>query len=236
MFEQLRQRLQRQLWTRASDPRQRRKSPANVPAWSESLEDRTLLSAIMVTTADDVVADDGLVSLREAIEAANTDTSVDGSAAGNGADTIYFSGNPTGSTITLNGEQLVLTDDVTIVGLGQDSLTLDGDHESRIFRVQEGVTATIASMTLTGGEGVEVLPTGHGILSGGAIYNEGDLTLYQTTLVHNDTIEYGGAIENSTTGNLTIRESTIDDNRAGLPWWRNQQPGLTHRPSLRDCR
>ena len=48
------------------------------------------MAIITVTTLDETrrVAPDGEVSLREALLAANTDTSVDGSTAGSGADTI----------------------------------------------------------------------------------------------------------------------------------------------------
>ena len=46
---------------------------------------------IMVTTSGDVIASDGLCSLREAIIAANTDSAVSDCPAGNGADTILFS-------------------------------------------------------------------------------------------------------------------------------------------------
>lgn len=56
----------------------------------EPLEDRTLLSTITVTSLADNLTSDGQVTLREAIQAANSDSSVDGSTAGSGADTIVF--------------------------------------------------------------------------------------------------------------------------------------------------
>ena len=42
-----------------------------VPAQTEVLEDRLLLTNFVVTTLDDVIADDDVVSLREAIQSAN---------------------------------------------------------------------------------------------------------------------------------------------------------------------
>ena len=48
------------------------------------------MATVTVTTLADSLATNGQVSLREALQAANTDMSVDGSAAGAGADTIVF--------------------------------------------------------------------------------------------------------------------------------------------------
>ena len=49
-----------------------------------------MLAVITVNSIADDLVGDGMVTLREAIQAANTDTSVDGSVAGSGADTILF--------------------------------------------------------------------------------------------------------------------------------------------------
>ena len=81
------------------------------------------------------IVTDGEISLREAIHAANTDASVDGSTAGSGADTIefaptLFNGGP--GTITLaadfeHNNQLNITEAVTINGPGADLLTIDAE-------------------------------------------------------------------------------------------------------------
>lgn len=79
------------VWRAAGDDlcgRARRRTSG--PLFLDWLEDRTAPALITVTTLSDASAGDGLVSLREAIQAANTDTSVDGSTAGSGADTIVF--------------------------------------------------------------------------------------------------------------------------------------------------
>src|SRR4051812_31500608 len=76
---------------------------AAVPAL-EPLEGRVLFANIVVTDLGDVTATDEKVTLREAIQAAETDMSVDGSTAGAGADTITFAAALTASadaTITL---------------------------------------------------------------------------------------------------------------------------------------
>src|SRR5262249_44334456 len=71
----------------------------------EALEGRLAPAVITVTSLADGtltgLAGDGKVSLREAVQAANTDKSVDGSAAGGGADTIVFDSSLAGKTITL---------------------------------------------------------------------------------------------------------------------------------------
>ena len=68
----------------------------------------------------------GHLSLREAIELTN---------AISGADSIVFSADLAGTTITLTGGELPITDDLTITGLGADQLTISANHASRIFHV-----------------------------------------------------------------------------------------------------
>ena len=48
------------------------------------------MALITVNSLDDAIANDGVVTLREAILAANEDRSVDGPVAGAGADEIQF--------------------------------------------------------------------------------------------------------------------------------------------------
>src|SRR5262245_15641417 len=60
----------------------------------ELLEDRRVLAALVVTSPDDNTTNDGLVTLREAIKAANEDTvadAIEGTQTGSGVDTIQFS-------------------------------------------------------------------------------------------------------------------------------------------------
>src|SRR5262245_3359289 len=73
--------------TRRANRRWRPMSAADV------LEERCLLSTITVTSlADNLTVGDGKITLREALQAANTNLSVDGSTAGQagGQDTIVF--------------------------------------------------------------------------------------------------------------------------------------------------
>jgi hypothetical protein len=69
----------------------------------ELLEDRRMLAVLTVnTTSDTTMAGDGLVTLREAIIAANTDTATDGGGTGSGPDMIQFTSNLSGATIQLS--------------------------------------------------------------------------------------------------------------------------------------
>ena len=187
-----------------------RQSSAELARFAEELEDRTLLSAIWVTSTADNMDVDGQVTLREAIEAANTDSSIDGSEAGSGADEIRFDASLAGSTIILGGTQLELTDDVTIVGLGADQLKISGNNRSRIFTIEEGVTASISDLTLTNGYADGDTDQEK---DGGAIYNLGTLTLTTVTVegcfAHDD----GGGLYNLR-GTLTVEDSTIRENES----------------------
>ena len=73
------------------------------------------MTAFVVTTTDDVIANDGKVSLREAIQAANTNLAVGDAPAGtSGLDTIEFQSGLNG-TITLGALGILeISDDLTI--------------------------------------------------------------------------------------------------------------------------
>src|SRR2546425_10525051 len=107
-------------------------------------------ATITVSTLADNLATDGRVSLREAILAANTDASVDGSAPGSGADEIVFATGP--GTITLNGTPLpAIEGTLTITGPGASVLAVDGARLSRILEVGTDATLTISGLTIRDG-------------------------------------------------------------------------------------
>ena len=87
----------------------------------ESLESRRLLTTIQVTTlVDNIDPNDGVTSLREAIESANV------------GDEIRFSESIFGNapaSIVLELCELQITDSVTIVGPIQDLLTIDANQQ-----------------------------------------------------------------------------------------------------------
>src|SRR5688572_20283314 len=76
----------------------------------EPLEDRRLLAALFVTSPlDNTISGDGLVTLREAISAANNDTTTDLGHKGSFADEITFTlGREGPNTIVLTMGHLVI--------------------------------------------------------------------------------------------------------------------------------
>lgn len=88
----------------------------------EPLEDRRMLSVFAVNSMADAVAPDGVITLREALEAANTNAAFFDAPAGSETETdviIIFAQDPVdpaASRITLDGQQLTILDDVEIYG------------------------------------------------------------------------------------------------------------------------
>lgn len=164
----------------------------------ENLELRCLLSTITVTSDGDDVANDGLVTLREAVQAANTNQSVDGSAAGSAdeVDVIEFA-NGIGS-INLGGEQFEVSDSVHIRG-PESKVTLDAQSLSRHIVVVQGADAfTLENMRLVNGQSSEGTYTGAGgsvLVSGPASFDGVDLTVTNSDFVGNASVVNGGAIQ-----------------------------------------
>ena len=146
--------------------------------------------------------DSGPGSLRQAILNANANP---------GSDTISFAPGLSGTIVLTSGE-LQIINDVTIVGPGANLLTIDGNDASRIFNVDDGnpdtaIIVAISGLTLTRGNA----GTANG---GGAIFNDEDLTLTNSTLSGNSA-GFGGGILNYDHGKATLTNSTLSDNSAG---------------------
>ncbi|MFM7057207.1 MAG: choice-of-anchor Q domain-containing protein [Planctomycetota bacterium] len=125
------------------------------PLAAEVLETRQLPAQIVVTSLLDEVRDDGEVTLREAIQAANLDQSVDGSTAGNGTDEIAFAPAllSTGSVqINISSGELVITSPLRITGFGPASTVLSAQGLGRLFRITDGASSVeLTGLGLTGG-------------------------------------------------------------------------------------
>ena len=183
----------------------------------ESYETRALLSAIVVTSLADNITSDGKVTLREAVTAANTDTSVDGSSPGNGADIIRFAPGLTG-TISMSLGQIEISSSLTINGHGAASTIIDARQLSRIFDITffDG-DVTLSKMTLkngrVSGDADEFL---NNDFSGGAIraLSNGKLTISESLITGssaNGRLGRGGAIF-STSTDVEVLQSTISGN------------------------
>jgi hypothetical protein len=178
------------------------------------LEPRSLLSVITVTSLADNLTVDGKVTLREAIAAANTNSSVDGSVAGQSGvqDKIVFQAGLTGS-INLDPAlgQLVISDSVQIVGLGAKNTVIDAQHHSRVFDVTASAgDVTFASLTVTDGATTADLASGGGIL----FLSPGMLTLNSVAVSGNSVTgagARGGGIFTESSA-LTVLNSTISGN------------------------
>src|SRR5262249_55634062 len=71
-------------------------------------------------------------------------------------DTIVFAPALTG-TITLTSGQLEVSKSIMINGPGANLLTVDANHASSVFEIDQGLTVTISGLTITNGGGVNGL-------------------------------------------------------------------------------
>ena len=92
---------------------------------------------------------------------------------------------------------ITINKDITIDGKGH---TIDAKNLGRIFSIGEGFTVTLTNATLINGKTTE----------GGAIYNDGSLTLSDVKLSDNAADSYGGAVFNN--GELVVSDSVFDSN------------------------
>ena len=110
-------------------------------------------ASITVTGNGDIVAVDSFCTLREAIQAANTDLAVNECNAGSGEDTIFFSPALSGETITLAGGQLSIVTPMTLDGAAAPNLTVSGNSASRVFASTLGARPPSPLPGEGGGEG-----------------------------------------------------------------------------------
>lgn len=120
-----------------------------------------------------------------------------------------------GSTPVVTGE-IIIDNDVVLDGQGK--LTVDGDEQSRVFAVPDGVTAELRGFTVTRGA-----VRGS---SGGGIQNKGTLTLVDTTVSRSSAtcsssciggLGIGGGILNGLEdATLTLVNSTVSGNTASF--------------------
>ena len=171
----------------------------------EKLESRRLLAADLVVSTDtDVVDNDfssGEFSLREAILVANSRV---------GEDTVTFSPELAGSTITLTQGELELRSSLAIEGLGADELTISGGGASRVFAELGNGQRTITMSDLTIADGKATAGSG----GGGAFFsNGGDITFQRVVMTNNDTTGGNGSAIVMAFGTLEIIDSAVVNNR-----------------------
>jgi CSLREA domain-containing protein len=180
-------------------------------------------TTITVNTTADVIGDDGLCSLREAVIAANLDTASGTQPgecpAGSGADTIIV---PSGTYIltlanpggvpedsALSGD-LDIGNSVTISGTNAAGTIIDGNGLDRVVDVIGGnISVTLSGLQIRGGvnSATNVGDGGGGIRKN----NIGVLTLVSTIVFSNASWD-GGGIYNTSVGELHIIGSGIVSN------------------------
>jgi hypothetical protein len=103
---------------------------------------------------------------------------------------------------------ITISQDMSIVGAGEISTTVDGGGVDRIFIVGPSTTINVSLSGMT-------LQRGFSAGLGGAIQDYGNLTLDSVTLFNNIVYNSGGGVGVWSGGALTVTNSTVISNAAG---------------------
>ncbi|MFC2013359.1 choice-of-anchor Q domain-containing protein [Chloroflexota bacterium] len=146
--------------------------------------------------------DSGTGSLRQAILNANANTPV--------RDTVDFSPSlGPGTVITLTGSDLVITDDLDIMGPDGYEMIVSGNNNNRVFTIDEGINVSITRLNINNGIAYE---------GGGIDVDEGGSLELNYCIVENNTTDggayggTGGGIYIDIGGSLTIDHCIIRNN------------------------
>ncbi|WP_417382109.1 choice-of-anchor Q domain-containing protein [Gimesia sp.] len=174
------------------------------------------------------VDSNGRSTLRAAIMEANAHLGADTILLGAGDYILSLFG--LGENGALSGD-LDITDDLTIIGAGSDRTFIDANLLDRIFHIFTDINVSIRGVTLINGsvtgvdDGGAILNFGNLTLEdvtienslanrGGALFNNGIVTMTDSLFSGNTAIADGGAIFNSDSGTATVDLSTISGNDA----------------------
>jgi len=159
-----------------------------------------------VTSLDETIADDGVLTFVEAFGAANGNRPVGDAAAGSFSqqDIIQFAEGLSG-TIWVDDGQLMIFGDLSIEGSGAEFLILQAGGRNRALMIGPTAAVNLSGITITGGWAE----------MGGGVYNSfGTLTIHDATVSGNSAYAYGlggGGIYNLS-GAMTITHSVVSDN------------------------
>ncbi len=188
----------------------------------EALEDRSLPSALTVTS----LQDSGPGSLRAEIAAAQSGDTIVFSSTLFSSPTLSSSSKPghgkpkpppttTPPTITLTSGELNVTRGLTIQGPGAGQLTLSG-YKSRVLEVAQNTTVTLSGLTIRNGDGVADSTVAYNSNPwngrGGGILNHGTLALSGCTVSNNSAYDEGGGVFSD--GTLALSGCTVSGNIA----------------------
>jgi hypothetical protein len=156
---------------------------------------------VVNVASDGVGSGPGQLSLRQAVNLANAQTT---------GDSISFDPSvfATPQTITLTAGPLSLTDAArtTIAGPGPSLLTISGGATSRVFDIPGG-SAALSGMTISGG---------HGDNGGGLRNAGGTLSLTNVSVSGNFASHNGGGLYTAPGGSTTISGVTFSNNSASV--------------------
>lgn len=222
-----------------NNSRRRAGAPGRRRPHFESLEPRQMLAVLTVNSAlDNVTGGDNLVTLREAIIAANTDAVTDLGHTGSGADTIQFDASLNSATITLSAGEFIVDESLSINPANLVQLTINANSASRVFNISDTAgNVSLRGLTLhdgdagAGNNGGAIFSLSLGTLSianstitgstaanGGGVFAVGDILVNSSTIggpavgAANSADGSGGGIYSE--GKVTIRNSTIAGNTA----------------------
>jgi CSLREA domain-containing protein len=209
---------------------------------------------IEVNTKVDESNPDGDCSLREAIEAANTNVKVDRCKAGSATkqDTIRFALGKKAKTIVLVGSQLPAITDPSGLRINDQKgkITISGDEQFRVFEVAQGAQLALRNLTVADGsaDGSAGGSAGAGLLNlggtvtvgnttftnnsggsglGGGIYSDGaPLTVTNSTFTNNSAGDGGGIYSDGAP--LEVTNSTFTNNNAGFKGGGESGGGIFH--------
>jgi fibronectin-binding autotransporter adhesin len=165
-----------------------------------------------VDTTEDELDGDGDCSLREAIQAANTDTAVDNCTAGSGADTVNLG--PGTFVLSLagineNGNQtgdLDILGALTIIGAGPEQTIIDAGGIDRALDVDSDAGTVVIS-------GVTILNGDSSFNGGGIEASSAGLTLVNVVIRECSASVYGGGLSASYASTV-LSETQIFSNSA----------------------
>lgn len=169
------------------------------------------------TVADQFGGDSAHCSLREAIQAANTDTTFGGCVAGSGTDLILL--DPGTYTLTRSGRDedanatgdLDVSSALVVLGIDAEQTRIDAAGIDRVLHVAPAASATLIDLTVAGGD-----PIGPGSpeAAGGGVWADGSgaLSLNAVHVTGNRAYSGGGVRAEHTASTLTVTNSTFSRN------------------------
>jgi CSLREA domain-containing protein len=109
--------------------------------------------------------------------------------------------------------ELNVRGDVSVRGAGANRTTIDAHGIDRVFSVSQQGALSLTGITVTGGDATVNDMMSDDIAIGGAVLNNGALTLDRVALVHNKA-DGGGGVFSTPFTTITVRDSLIAFNSA----------------------